>query len=96
MPRSLESKWNVMKHHVSKFIKVHAHVVALNISGTSMCNLEWRRLWISTNIPIYTVVCFYAKSLSEVKCVENVKRSILANTKKKVPPLITPNVELDE
>jgi hypothetical protein len=27
---------------------------------------------------------------------ENVRRSTLANTKKKVPPLATPNVELDE
>jgi hypothetical protein len=70
LARSLESKWNVMKHDVAKFIKVHVHVVAFNISGTSMCDLEWRRPWISTNIPIYIVGCFYVKSLSEVNCVK--------------------------
>jgi len=40
LARSLESKWNVMKHDVSKFIRVHADVVALNINGTNMCDLE--------------------------------------------------------
>lgn len=37
LARSLESKWNVMEHDVSKFIRV---VVALNINGTNMCDLE--------------------------------------------------------
>ncbi len=58
-----------MKHDVSKFIRVHVHVVALNISGISMCDLESKALD-SMNIPIYIVGCFYVKSLSEMKCVK--------------------------
>jgi hypothetical protein len=37
--RSLESKWSVMKHDVSKFVGVHSHVEELRRSGASEADI---------------------------------------------------------
>jgi hypothetical protein len=37
--RSLESKWGLIKHDVTKFIRCHKQVIALNKSGVSRANV---------------------------------------------------------
>jgi predicted Fe-S protein YdhL (DUF1289 family) len=84
-----------VKHDVSKFMKVHAHVVALNIIGTSMCNLELKALDFYKQTYIHCQV-FLCEVFKWNKMHKNVKRSTLGNMKRKVFPPTTPNVELDD
>jgi hypothetical protein len=38
-PRSLETKWDLIKHYVSKFVGLYNNVVSLNELGSSIENL---------------------------------------------------------